>query len=64
MDSKATLKVVRARAKRVLIYLMIKNVTPSSLPWTLVANCISKGTIFCSHVPAKDLSTTNYRVHP
>ena len=46
METKATLKVVRTRVKRVLMYSMIENATLSSFPWTQVTNCISKGTIF------------------
>ena len=42
METKTTLKVVRTRIKRVLIYLKIENATLSSLPWTQVANFISK----------------------
>ena len=53
-ETKATSKVVRTRVKFVLIYSKIKNAALSSLPWTLVANFISKGTIFCRYVPAKD----------
>ena len=46
--AKATLKVVRTRVKYVLIYLKIENVILCSLPWTQVANLISKGTKLCS----------------
>ena len=35
METKATLKVVRARVNRVLIYSRIENATLSLLPWTL-----------------------------
>ena len=54
--------VVRARVTCVLIYSNIQNATLCSLPWTQVANFISKRTIFCSYVPATTLSTSNYRV--
>ena len=40
METKATLKVVRARVKRVLIYSKIENAILCSLPWTQVANFI------------------------
>ena len=43
---------VRTREKRVLFYSKIKTATLSVLPWTLVANFISKGTIFCTYIPA------------
>ena len=52
VKTKTTLKVVRTRVKRVLIYLKIENTTLCSLPWTQVAHFISRGTIFCSLVPA------------
>ena len=42
MKTKATLKVVRARVKCVLIYLNIENATVCSLPGIQVANFISK----------------------
>ena len=51
VETQATLKVARTSAKRVLINFK-------------VANCISKGTIVCSYVPAKDESTTDYRARP
>ena len=60
--TKATLKEVRTRVKCVLIYSNIENATLYSLPWTKVANFISKRKIFCSYVPATPQSTTNYRV--
>ena len=37
-ETKATLKVVRTRVKRVLIYSKIENAALWSLPWTQVAN--------------------------
>ena len=40
------MKVVRTRVKRVLFNSKIENATLCALPWTLVANVISKGTIF------------------
>ena len=43
---KATVKVVRTRLKLVLIYSKIDNATLCSLPWTQVANFISKGATF------------------
>ena len=55
MQTKATLKVVRTRVKRVLIYSMIENAPLSLLAWTQVANFISKRTTVCSYVPAKRL---------
>ena len=64
METKASLKVVRTRAKRVLVYSKIENTTLSALPWTQVANFISQGTIFCSYVAATALSTINCRVPP
>ena len=63
-QTKATLKSVRTRVKRVLVYSKIENAVLCWLPWTQVANCISKGTIFCSYVPTTALFTTNYRVLP
>ena len=51
METKATLKVVRARVKCVLIYSKIEKATLCSLPRTQVANFVSKGTIFCSNIP-------------
>ena len=63
METKATLKVVRTRLMRVLIYSKKDNATLCSSPWTHVVNFISKGTIFRSlYVPATALSTANYRV--
>ena len=47
-----SLKVVRTRVKRVLIYSKIENTTLSALPWTLVANFLSKEAIFCRYLPA------------
>ena len=47
-ETKATLKVVKARLKRVLIYSKIQNATLCLLPWTQVAHFISKGTIFAA----------------
>ena len=52
VETKATLKVVRTGVKRVLIYSKIENATFCSLPWTRAVNFISKGTVFCSYVPA------------
>ena len=52
VKTKATLKVVRARVKRVLIYANIENVTLRSLPRIQIANFISKRTMFCTYVPA------------
>ena len=52
MRTKAALKVDRARVKCVLIYSHIENVTLCLLPWTQVANFISKQTIFRSYIPA------------
>ena len=48
VETKATLKVVRTRLKRVLIYSKIDNATICSLPWTQVVHFILEGTIFCS----------------
>ena len=62
VETKTSLKVVRARLKTYI--LKIKNATLCSLPWTQVANFISKVKIFCCYVPATALSTTNYRDHP
>ena len=58
METKTTVKVVRARVKRVLIYLKIEIATLSSLPRTLVTNFVPKGTLLCSYVPATDELTT------
>ena len=44
MESNATLKVVRTRVKYVLMYSKTDNAILRSLPWTEVANFISKGT--------------------
>ena len=63
LEAKATLKVVRTRLKRVLIYSKIDNAFLCSLPWTHVAYFISKGTTFCSYLPAPALSAINYRAH-
>ena len=52
METKVTLKVVRTRVKRVLIYSKIENAVLCSLPWTQLEKFISKGTIFCNYVPA------------
>ena len=46
MKTKATLKVVRTKLKRVLIYSKIEKAILCLLPWTQVANFVSKGTIF------------------
>ena len=51
VQTKATLKVVRTREKRLLTYTKIENAILCSLSWTHVANFISKGTIYCSYVP-------------
>ena len=54
LETKATLKVVRTRVEHVLIIIFIdRECYPfSSIPWTQVANFISKGTVFCSYEPA------------
>ena len=52
VETKATLKVVRTKVKRLVIYSKIENPTLCSLPFTQVANFISKRTIFCCCVPA------------
>ena len=57
METKATLKVVRTRVKRVPIYSKLDNATFRSLPWTQVVNFIPKETILCSYVPATGQST-------
>ena len=41
VETKATLKVVRTRVEHVLIYSLIENATPCSLPRTQVVNFIS-----------------------
>ena len=56
METKATLKVVRTRVKRVLVYSMVENSLLSLLPWKQVANSILKGTIFLSLVILSYLS--------
>ena len=56
-ETKATLKVVRTRFRRVLIYSKIDNATRGSLPWTQVVNFISKGTMLCK------LRTSDSLVH-
>ena len=52
VKTKVTLKVARTGVKRALIYSKIENATLCSLPWTKAVNFVSKGTIFCSYVPA------------
>ena len=52
VETKATLKVVRTRVKSVLIFSNIETAALCSLPWTHVANFISKRTMLCSSVPA------------
>ena len=54
VETKATLKVFRTIVKRVLLYSMTETAPLSLLPWTQVTNVISKGTLFCCYVPAKD----------
>ena len=53
VETKAPLKVVRTRVKRILVYSMTQNAIRSALPWTVVAKCISKGAAFCSYLPAQ-----------
>ena len=62
--TKATLKVVRARVKCVLIYSNIENAIICSLPVTQVANFISKRPIFVAMYQQQISGLGNYRVHP
>ena len=54
LETKVTLKVVRTRVQRVLLYSKTENATLCSLPWTQAVNFISKGTMFCSYAPTTD----------
>ena len=45
VETRATLKVVRTREKRVLIYWKIEHATLCSLPWTQVANYFKRDNI-------------------
>ena len=46
VETNATLKVVRTRVKYFLMYSKTENAILRSLPWTQVANFISKGQCF------------------